>query len=114
MEHLQDGKYNKLLTFQLYMLYFVSSTEDGLGYNSSDVDVDRLVAPNNFTGDLTGSYSLQFSIQLQLVQNASLHPYAPTVELCGPDRIECLIGEFEVDSSNLETEGLLLLTVSDT
>ena len=93
-------------------LYF-SSTEDGLGYNTSDVNMDRLVAPDNFTGDLTGSYSLQLFVQLELLQNASLHSDAPIVELCGPEGIECLIGEFEVNSSNLETEGILLLSVSD-
>jgi len=92
---------------------YFSSTEDGLGYNSSYVDKDRLVAPDNFTGDLTGSYSLQLFVQLQLLQNASLHSDPPIVELCGPEGIECLIGEFEVNSSYLETEGILVLSVSD-
>ena len=72
--------------------------------------MDRLVAPDNFTGDLTRSYSLQLSVQVQLPQNASLRSAAPTVEICGPGGVECLVGEFQVDYSN---QGLLLLTVSD-
>ena len=75
--------------------------------------MDRFVAPSNFTGDLTGSYSLQFSVQLQLSQNASLQLDMSMVEICGPEGIECLVGQFEVDSSRLQNDGMILLSVSN-
>ena len=75
--------------------------------------MDRFVAPANFTGDLTGSYSLQFSVQLQLSQIADLQLDMSTVEICGPEEIECLVGQFEVDSSRLQTDGIILLSVSN-
>ena len=84
-----------------------------MGYNSSITEMDRFVAPSNFTGDLTGSYSLQFSVQLQLSQNASLQLDMSTVEICGPEGIECLVGQFEVDSSRLQNDGIILLSVSN-
>ena len=88
------------------------SSTNGLGYNSSITDMDRFVAPANFTGDLTGSYSLQFSVQLQLSQIADLQLDMSTVEICGPEEIECLVGQLEVDSSRLQTDGIILLSVS--
>lgn len=75
--------------------------------------MDRFVAPANFTGDLTGSYSLQFSVQLQLSQIASLQLDMSTVEICGPEGIECLEGQFELDSSKLQSDRTILLSVSN-
>ena len=75
--------------------------------------MDRFVAPANFTGDLTGSYSLQFSVQLQLSQSASLQVDMSTVEICGPEGIECLVGEFELDPSRLQSDRIIMLSVSN-
>jgi len=36
-----------------------------------------------------------------------------TVEICGPGGIECLVGQFEFDSSNLQSERIILLSVSN-
>ena len=74
--------------------------------------MDRFVAPANFTGDLTSSYSLQFSVQLQLSQIASLQVDMSMVEICGPEGIECLVGRFELDSSKLQSDSIILLSVS--
>lgn len=75
--------------------------------------MDRFVAPANFGGDLTGSYSLQFSVQLQLLQIASLQVDISTVEICGPGGIECLLGQLQLDSSRLQNDSTILLTVSN-
>lgn len=91
------------------MLY---SSTNGLGYNSSITDMDRLVASTNFTGDLTSSYSLQFLVQLQLSQIANPYANMSTVEICGPGGTECLVGRFELDSSELQSDRIILLSVS--
>ena len=89
------------------------SSTNGLGYNSSITDMDRLIAPTNFTGDLTVSYSLQLVVQLQLSQHASINVEMSTVEICGPGGIECLVGRFELDSSKLQSDRTILLSVRD-
>lgn len=103
---------NSLFSDRLLKLPLVFySSENGLGYNSSITDMDRLVAPNNFTGELTGSYSLQLVVELQLSQIASISADMSTVEICGPGGIECLVGRFELDSSKLQSDRIILLSV---
>lgn len=92
------------------MLY---SNTNGLGYNTSATDMDRFVAPPHFIGNLTNSYSLQFLVQIQLSQISSLQVNTSTVEICGPSRIECLVGQFVLDSSKLQTERIISLSVSN-
>lgn len=91
---------------------FCSST-NGLGYNSSITDMDRFIVPSNFIGDLTGSYSLQFLVQLQLSEIAIPQLNMTEVEICGPGEIQCLVGQFELNSSNLQSDRTILLSVSN-
>ena len=113
MEHLLDGKKFRSSDHTLMLLLTLcSSTTNGLGYNSSITDTNILVAPSNFIGDLTNSYSLQFLVQIQLSQVTSLLVNMSTVEICGPEEIECIVGQFELDRSRLESERIILLSVS--
>ena len=114
MEHLLDGKMIYSTVTMNYVYTFIPySSADGLGYNSSIIDMDRFIAPANFTGDLTGSYSLQLLVQLQLSQNTSINVDMAMVEICGPGGIECLVGRFEVNSSQLQSDRIILLSVSN-
>ena len=75
--------------------------------------MDRIVAPANLRGDLTSSYSLQFSVQLQISQIANLLVNMSMVEICGPGGIECLVGQFQLNSSRLQDDSIILLSVSN-
>ena len=106
MEHSLDGKRYVLLAINYYVFMIYSST-NGLGYNSSAMD--RFIAPTTFIGDLTGSYSLQLVVQLQLPQNA-VNVNMSAVEICGPGGIECLVGNF---ASKLQSDRIIRLSVSN-
>lgn len=105
MGHSLDGKRYVLLVINYYVFMIYSST-NGLGYNSSVMD--RFIAPTTFIGDLTGSYSLQLVVQLQLPQNASVNVNMSVVEICGPGGIECLVGSF---ASKLQSDRIIQLSV---
>ena len=107
MGHSLDGKRYVLLAINYYVFMIYSST-NGLGYNSSVMD--RFIAPATFTGDFTGSYSLELVVHLQLPQNASVNVNMSAVEICGPGGIECLVGSF---GTKLQSDRIIQLSVSN-